>query len=101
MNVWRQGDVVIRPGKIPSEAEKQNHLTLAEGEVTGHSHRVTKGQAELYRTVAGLMFLRVISEYATLHHEEHDDIMLPIGDYEVKGQREWDWYSEGMRGVAD
>jgi hypothetical protein len=30
------------------KGKKLPHLTLAEGEVTGHAHRITEGQAELY-----------------------------------------------------
>lgn len=99
MKIWRQGDVLIRPSKIV-EGEEQKNLVLAEGEVTGHAHRITQGKAQLFKTITGLMFLKVISE-STLSHEEHEDILLPKGDYEIKIQREWDWFSEEVRNVAD
>ncbi|MEG4812800.1 hypothetical protein QUA82_35915 [Microcoleus sp. F8-D3] len=39
MQPIRQGDVILTP--VPKiEGEKKPHLTLAEGEVTGHSHQI-------------------------------------------------------------
>jgi hypothetical protein len=102
MKKFRQGDVVIQPEKIPTEATRKEGLVLAEGEVTGHAHRIVRGNAELYRDfVKGLLWMKVLSEYATLVHEEHEDIELPMGEYSVKIQREWDWFSEEVRNVAD
>lgn len=101
MKCFRQGDVLIRHGKLPEEVELSKSLVLAEGEVTGHAHRIVQGNAQLFKTLAGVMFLRVLSEHAKLFHEEHEDIDLPIGDYEIKIQREWDWFSEEVRRVAD
>lgn len=105
MNIYRQGDVLITPLNSNYSATKDDKVVssgvLAYGEVTGHAHRIVKGQAELYQTIAGLMFLKVLSEFATLGHEEHEDINLPMGDYEVKQQREFDWFTEEVRRVAD
>ncbi|MEG4272265.1 MULTISPECIES: hypothetical protein [unclassified Microcoleus] len=51
MQPIRQGDVILTP--VPKiEGEKKPHLTLAEGEVTGHSHPVLKEQnAEVRRAL--------------------------------------------------
>lgn len=95
----RQGDVIIKPSKI-IEGEKQKNLVLAEGERTGHAHRLTRGQAEVYKTMVGLMFLKVLSE-GVLFHEEHEDIKLPVGNYQILIQREFDWFSEEVRNVQD
>ena len=101
--IARQGDVVIRSIKtIPEGLVKKDDLVLAEGEATGHAHRITKGKAELQvNALMGLMILRVLSEEAVLSHEEHSDIILPMGDYEIKQQREYDWMTENLRRVAD
>lgn len=102
MKVWRQGDVIIKPETVPSDATKIEGVVLAEGERTGHAHRISQGQVELYRNIAaGLLWLKVMSEFACLSHEEHEDIVLPMGDYLVKIQREYDWFSEEVRNVAD
>ena len=102
-NVYRQGDVIIKAlGTKPiGEAELLPHLTLAEGEVTGHRHRIIKGMAELYQLAVGIMYLRVISEFATLYHEEHEEIELPKGDYEVLIEREYDWIEGLEKKVVD
>lgn len=49
------------------EGQKLSHLTLAEGEVTAHKHRISEGQAELSEK-DGTLYLRVLSEVALLTH---------------------------------
>ena len=93
----RQGDVILQPTQQP-QGKKLPHLTLAEGEVTGHSHRISDGKAELYEK-DGTLYLRVLSQTATLTHEEHKAIKIPQGDWMVKIQREYE--PEGWRYVAD
>lgn len=93
----RQGDVLLQ--KVQDIQGKQlSHLTLAEGEVTGHSHRISSGEAELYEK-EGTLYLRVFSEQATLTHEEHKAIDVPEGNWMVRIQREYE--PEGWRFVAD
>ena len=93
----RKGDVLLKPvGTV--EGEQASHLVLAEGEVTGHKHQITKGRAELYQRDATL-YLRVISETATLTHEEHSRVSIPKGDWIVRIQREYE--PEGWRPVMD
>ncbi|WP_334782241.1 hypothetical protein [Nostoc sp.] len=97
MQAIRQGDVILLPVQ-QVEGEKIPHLTLAEGEVTGHKHRITEGKAELYEKDSTL-YLRVFSETALLAHEEHKAISIPQGHWMVKIQREYE--PEGWRYVAD
>jgi hypothetical protein len=108
MKAYRQGDVsILAVNDVPKQARKvKGELVLARGEVTGHAHRIVEGQAFLYRLATGILYLRVLSEVAKLYHEEHEDVILPKGDYEVRRQREWDWaglgYERGgIRYVAD
>lgn len=99
MQPIRQGDVIlISVKKRQDEGKKLPHLTLAEGEVTGHSHRISEGQAQLYEK-DGTLYLRVLSETATLTHEEHKAIQIPQGSWMVRIQREYE--PEGWRYVAD
>ncbi|NES87286.1 MAG: hypothetical protein F6K10_41540, partial [Moorea sp. SIO2B7] len=67
-------------------------------EVTGHSHRISNGQAELYEK-DGTLYLRVLSDTATLIHEEHKQIEIPQGNWMVRIQREYE--PMGWRYVAD
>ncbi len=93
----RQGDVILQPAQ-QTTGKKLPHLTLAEGEVTGHSHRISDGKAELYEK-DGTLYLRVLSPTATLTHEEHKAIAIPQGNWMVRIQREYQ--PEGWRYVAD
>jgi hypothetical protein len=70
---------------------------LAEGERTGHAHRVVGGRPRLYEA-AGRRFLRVVAG-ARVVHEEHDEIALGPGVYEVRRQREYS--PVAIRTVAD
>lgn len=93
----RHGDVILKPVD-QVEGTKLDHLVLAEGEVTGHAHRISDGQAELYEK-NGTLYLRVLSETAALTHEEHHRIDVPKGDWIIGIQREYE--PNGWRQVAD
>jgi hypothetical protein len=100
MAMYRHGDVLVRRVEcIPSNALERPHLVLAEGEVTGHAHRIAEAHsAELYQDGAR-MYLRVLTDTATLIHQEHGPISLPRGDHQVWRQRE---YSPGdIRTIRD
>lgn len=98
--MWRQGDVFIAPiPTIPADAQPRPHCVLAEGEVTGHSHRVKEsGVARLFAR-AGSLFLEVTAVQATVAHEEHGPVTLPRGTYRVWQQREYS--PEAIRVVRD
>jgi hypothetical protein len=87
---FRQGDVLLTSASPVENSlgAKQSHLVLAHGEVTGHKHQITDGQAELYER-KGTLFLQVFSETATLSHEEHKAIQIPCGVWMVRIQREY------------
>ena len=87
--LYRQGDVLIQDvSDIPFDAAKLPHVTLAHGEITGHSHRVAEPErVELFEE-NGTMFLRVIQE-ATVIHQEHGPLKLNPGTYKVWLQREY------------
>lgn len=98
MKPIRQGDVILSylsPAETTPElnrtlekARKLPHLTLAEGEVTGHRHRIAEGDAELYER-GGTLYLHVRSPIANLVHEEHQPIQIPQGLWQVRIQREY------------
>jgi hypothetical protein len=98
--MWRQGDIFIAPvPQIPKGATSLPHSTLAEGEVTGHSHRVDgHGVARLFSHPTSL-YLEILAESATVVHDEHGPITLPTGTYRVWRQREYS--PEAIRIVRD
>lgn len=98
MQPLRQGDVILVPASETVTGGKLPHLTLAEGEVTGHRHRISEGEAELYER-NGTLYLKVLSPTALLTHEEHHSIAIPQGDWQVRIQREYE--PNGWRYVAD
>ena len=101
----QQGDVLIRKieenGNLNLDNENlQNHLILAEGEVTGHKHEIVAGVAKLY-LIKSILYLKVLSETATLRHEEHKPIDIEKGLYKIDKVREYDHFTEEMRQVMD
>jgi hypothetical protein len=103
MKAYRQGDVsIIRLASRPTDTgEEKTDLVLAEGEATGHRHRIIEGEVQLYTRRVGFLYLCVLSEFARLYHEEHEEIILPKGDYEVRRQQEFDWLRQETRYVRD
>jgi hypothetical protein len=101
--VFGHGDVmVVKTAKIPKGAEplkqKTKNPTLAFGEVTGHSHQISKGVAALF-TFNEKTYMEVKSKIACLTHEEHHEIEIPEGTYEIGIQREYS--PEGWKKVID
>lgn len=90
MPLYRHGDVLVETIEaLPEDARRLQHLVLAEGELTGHSHRVAERDAAvLWQSDRGL-FLSVTGSSATLVHQEHGPIVLPRGAYRVWQQREY------------
>jgi hypothetical protein len=63
MQPLRQGDVLLIPASETVTGTKLLHLTLAEGEVTGHRHRITQGEAELRRVlIQGIGYDRIVQD---------------------------------------
>ena len=88
--MWRQGDVMfMKVGELPDSAARREHLVLAEGEMTGHAHRVEDPEtAELFQE-GDTLYLRITASKAKVVHEEHGTIELVKGLYKVWKQREY------------
>lgn len=95
--MFRQGDVLLIPVAHPPQVaidcllpRDGDRFILAHGEATGHAHTVAADDADLmFGTHEDEVFLRV-HRGTPLVHEEHESIDLPIGDYRVVRQREFD-----------
>lgn len=103
MKMFRQGDVLVMKVKVSEvpaglpEVEKDNGKTvLAYGEVTGHSHSLSRGK--LFRRDPLTQFLE-LDKLDLLRHEEHAPIKIGKGSYEVRQQRQWSLAM--IRRVAD
>lgn len=115
---YQQGDVLIKPGKVPTDAKVENSLVLAEGEVTGHAHRVVedwvkdmipalgKGASTASEPPVQLfkrgddLYVRALKEWE-IRHEEHKPITVPPGEYKIDRVREYHHFEEEARQVAD
>lgn len=99
---FQQGDVLITKvcNVDISKAEKLDHLVLAEGEATGHAHRLVNGVGQLMM-LDSIMHLKVFSDNATIIHDEHAPITIPKGDYEIKIVKEYDHFNEESIPVRD
>jgi hypothetical protein len=90
MALYRHGDLLVQTADaVPGNARQLQHLVLAEGELTGHSHRIAERQAGRLYVHRGEMYLTVTAPSATLVHQEHGPISLAQGTYRVWRQREY------------
>lgn len=101
----RQGDVLLHPVKeVPAGAtlipDDGQDIILAEGEVTGHAHRIRKPGKKIKRHMhEGVLYLEVL-EPVTVDHEEHGPSPMEAGQvYQVRRQVE-EWLNE-VRQVKD
>lgn len=85
---------------MKQKLKKLDHVTLAEGEVTGHSHRAAGGV--LYADEAG-SFVLERGEHTVIKHEEHAHFTLPeVHDvFDVRKVQEMDHAANTARAVQD
>ena len=89
--LYRQGDIYIESVRcLPDGAIKQFSTVLADGELTGHRHRILDFRTASVFDARGEMFIDVVADRAEVVHEEHGPIMLNRGVYRVWRQREYD-----------
>jgi hypothetical protein len=97
---WRQGDVFIIATDGLPQGLKPRPPVLAEGEVTGHAHRLKAGtSAQVLADSSGGLFLDVQGPDTTVLHEEHGPVTVPHGAYIVRIQREY--HPQEIRRVVD
>lgn len=100
MALYRHGDVIINQiDALPEGAKKRGSVTLAYGEITGHSHRIANPHSAETFEFDGQIYLKITAPTALLIHEEHATIELPQGIYRVWQQREYT--PEAVRTVYD
>jgi hypothetical protein len=98
--LWRQGDVFVTAvANLPSTGRVARRPVLAEGEITGHAHRLQEPASGQVFSVGPDLYLEVLAETATLVHEEHGPVTLPRGGYAIRIQREYS--PQEIRRVVD
>jgi hypothetical protein len=104
--ILRHGDLLLSsiPKKdLPKGFKSLKTNVLAEGEATGHTHRLV-GEAQIleFKTEDGSVqkFVDAQKE-SSLVHEEHNEIKIPQGVYKVIQEREFDVIDEMAKEVYD
>lgn len=102
LQFYRHGDLLIkRIESLPEGLTKLNTKILAEGEATGHHHRLTSQTAQVFRDDANQRRYLSIEEPTLLVHEEHKPITIEEGTYVVIQEREFDPFANYIRRVTD
>lgn len=97
--LYRQGDILLKPiAQFPNGIKKKN-LVLAYGEATGHCHQFMDSNIVSVFELNQQQYVE-ISNNAELFHEEHDNLIIPKGKYEVIRQQEVDLTNE-LRRIED
>lgn len=102
--ILQQGDVLLEKvekimGKETGSDERG--YVLAQGEVTGHAHRITETTfVKMYRTDDGHTYLQV-KKTVPLEHEEHKVLIIEPGEYEVRKVQEFDHFEQASKEVQD
>ena len=104
----QQGDVVLlRVGNLPSGSKRlgcdKRGVVLAEGEHTGHHHRISDtGGVALMEAPGGLRFLvNETEDDVVIQHEEHKPVTVAPGIWQVGQVREKDWFADMVHTVRD
>ncbi len=74
----------MRIEKLPEGAKKKDNV-VAYGEVTGHKHQIADGEVLIKD---GTQYV-IARQKTKVVHEEHKEIPLPKGVYQVRNQREY------------
>ena len=110
INIIRQGDLLFIPihsDELPADIKKRDSGILAEGEATGHAHKLASLEdAETFEVTGwrgdSQVFVRVGSKGVSVLHEEHKTVTLdPATTYKVHRAREYDYLSNLTRSVRD
>lgn len=103
-NIYRQGDLIIKPiNKLPENLKivnKENRFVLAEGEQTGHKHLLVAERMEILQDTNGKFYFN-FGNSVELTHQEHKTITILPGIYEVGNEQEYDYMLNEIKKVQD
>ena len=99
--VIQQGDVLLTKMNVWSIKTKFHSNILAEGEATGHAHRVRGNNVEVVEDEdTGNLFVSANAPFEVVH-EEHGTIYGEPGVYKVGRVQEYHHFQEEARAVQD
>lgn len=101
---YEHGDVTLmKIDKIPGNTQKvlvKESIVLAEGETTGHAHRILDLSGAELRQGGGKIYLH-LEEPKHLVHEEHGKLTISPGDYEIGRVKEYNPFEKEIHQVRD
>jgi len=103
----RQGDILFIPTNetIPDYAKARTSGIVAQGEATGHHHRIAADDMQVAELMEigwqGNLMLKVSEHGISIVHEEHKTVTIPPGTYKVHQAREFDYMARFARTVRD
>ena len=103
MEQIQQGDVTLEMvGSLPHGAIAVKTQVLAEGEVTGHVHRITEVDTSICQLYEkdGTLYVKA-TKPVSLVHEEHKTVTIPEGIWEVGRVKEYDYLNDMVRNIKD
>tara|TARA_B100000586_G_scaffold135127_1_gene97780 strand:+ start:126 stop:473 length:348 start_codon:yes stop_codon:yes gene_type:complete len=105
--IYRHGDLLIKQiDHIPLSAQRLSTSIIAEGEVTGHNHKLY-GSHQVYGTHSSQNW-RIIEptyfqakEEISLKHQEHNTLKISKGNYVILHEREYNPFKNIQEEVVD
>ena len=99
--IYRHGDLCIKSiEKLPEKLRKLTHNILAEGEVTGHAHKLISGDFTLYEDEKGTLYFQAVTP-VEIDHEEHGIKEIADDIYIVEREQEFDPFEKVIRQTQD
>lgn len=101
------GECIIFQSRIPENAAEEQHseseVIIAPSETTGNHHVIANKPGVTFLNSDGRRFVRcsVPTEVRCVIKDRHDSIPLPVGDYEIDSQQEFDYLAMQKRNVQD
>ena len=100
MNIYRHGDLIIKPAKEKRETKKSDgKIDLALGEATGHHHQMQL-PIRFFGLIGAIEYFE-IDEPTELTHQEHHTLTILPGNYDVIIEREYDYFENELKKVVD
>lgn len=99
--LYRHGDILLKPTSKKAKGQQAKRLVLAEGEATGHVHVLTSPEPILFEAEEELPMLLTLTQSGKLTHQEHKELEIEAGTYEVVREREYSYFDKEIEKVVD
>lgn len=100
----RHGDLLLTKVETMPNGKTIKHdgqYILAEGEMTGHAHRLTGDPNQLKVREKRNVTYMSLTIPMPLTHEEHKTIEIPFGIWKLTFEKEYDYFLEEIKQVED